>query len=82
MATKNMKFEDRMARIDEIVQKLDAGDADLDESLKLYGEGLTLVRACTKRLDEAEQTVKMLQAQPDGKLALVDFEQEGNDRDE
>ena len=73
MATKNMKFEDRMARIDEIVQKLDAGDADLDESLKLYGEGITLVRACTKRLDEAEQTVKMLQAQLDGKLALTDF---------
>lgn len=73
MATKKMKFEDQMARIDEIVQKLDAGDTDLDGSLKLYEEGITLVRACTRRLDEAEQTVKMLQAQPDGKLALTDF---------
>lgn len=77
MATKKMKFEAQMARIEEIVQKLDAGDAELDESLKLYEEGIALVRACTKRLDEAEQTVKQLQAQPDGKLALVDFTPEG-----
>lgn len=76
MATKKETFESRMARIDEIVHKLDAGDADLDESLKLYEEGIKLVHACTKRLDEAELTVKQLQAQPDGKLALVDFDPE------
>lgn len=62
-----------MARIEAIVAELEAGDADLDESLKLYREGIGLVRDCAKRLDEAEQTVKMLQAQEDGKLALTDF---------
>lgn len=76
MATKKETFESRMARIDEIVRKLDAGDADLDESLKLYEEGIKLVHACTKRLDEAEQIVKQLQVQPDGKLALVNFDPE------
>lgn len=73
MATKQMKFEDRMARIEEIVAELETGEAGLDESLKLYREGIGLVRDCAKRLDEAEQTVKMLQAQEDGKLALTDF---------
>lgn len=62
-----------MARIEKIVATLDAGDADLDESLKLYREGIGLVRECTKRLDEAEQTVKMLQLREDGKLTLTDF---------
>lgn len=66
-----------MARIDEIVAKLDAGDADLDEALKLYEEGVKLVRACHARLDDATQTVKMLETQADGKLALVDFETTG-----
>lgn len=66
-----------MARIEEIVARLDAGDTDLDGSLKLYEEGIRLVRDCTKRLDEAEQTVKLLRAQPDGKLALVDFSTDG-----
>lgn len=73
MATKKQGFEEQMARIEEIVARLDAGETDLDGSLKLYEEGIRLVRACTKRLDEAEQTVKLLRAQPDGKLALVDF---------
>jgi exodeoxyribonuclease VII small subunit len=68
-----MKFEDCMARIEEIVATLDAGEADLDESLKLYREGVELVRDCTKRLDEAAQTVKMLQMQPDGNMVLTDF---------
>ncbi len=77
MATKKVKFEDRMDRIGEIVSRLDAGDADLDESLKLYEEGIRLVRECTKQLDEATQTVKMLQATPDGKLALTEFEKDG-----
>lgn len=66
-----------MARIEEIVATLDAGTADLDESLKLYREGIGLVRDCTKRLDEAEQSVKMLQLREDGKLTLTDFAPEG-----
>lgn len=73
MATKKQGFEEQMARIEEIVARLDAGETDLDGSLKLYEEGIRLVRVCTKRLDEAEQTVKLLRTQPDGKLALVDF---------
>ena len=77
MATKKVKFEDRMERIGEIVSRLDAGDADLDESLKLYEEGIRLVRECTKQLDEATQTVKMLQAAPDGKPELTGFEKDG-----
>ena len=40
---------------------------------KLYREGVELVRDCTKRLDEAAQTVKMLQMQPDGNMVLTDF---------
>ena len=72
-----MKFEDCMARIEEIVATLDAGEADLDESLKLYREGVELVRDCTKRLEAAAQSVTSLPRHTDGKIVLTDFEPAG-----
>lgn len=78
MATKKQSFEAQMERIEEIVRLLDAGDAGLDASLKLYEEGISLVRTCTKRLDEATQRVRMLQLSADGTPTLVDVEPEAN----
>ena len=63
-----------MERIEEIVRLLESGSENLDASLKLYEEGLTLVRACTEKLDSAEQTVKILQMKADGSATLEDFE--------
>ncbi len=53
-------FEKSIARLEEIVRALDDGSAPLDESLKLFEEGVGLVRACTEKLDSAEQKVKIL----------------------
>lgn len=61
-----MSFEERLRRLEEIVQTLEKGDAALDESLALYTEGAELLRLCTRQLDEAEQTVVRLQKGPDG----------------
>ena len=75
MATKKaLNFEESMERIEEIVRLLESGSENLDASLKLYEEGLTLVRACTEKLDSAEQTVKILQMKADGSATLEDFE--------
>ncbi len=53
-------FEESVARLEEIVRELEAGSVGLDESLKLYEEGISLVRACNKKLDAAEQKIKLL----------------------
>ena len=74
MAKKALTFEAAVLRLEEIVQTLESGNADLSESLKLYEEGVSLTRSCTELLEKAEQSVKMLQAQPDGSVALVDFQ--------
>ena len=74
MANKKLTFETAILRLEEIVKKLESGDADLSESLKLYEEGIALTRSCTALLENAEQSVRMLQAQPDGSLSLVDFQ--------
>lgn len=74
MATKKtVDFEASMTRLEEIVRLLENGSEGLDGSLKLYEEGIALVRACTERLERAEQTVRMLQMKNDGSIEMVDF---------
>jgi len=60
------KFETALARLEEIVASLEAGDADLDQALKLFEEGISLVRICDKQLKEAEQKLEQLSAQGEG----------------
>ena len=74
MPKKKLNFEESLARLEEILDALQNGDAKLDDTLKLYEEGVSLVRACNQYLQNAEQTVKTLQFNPDGTAALVDFE--------
>ena len=55
-----MKFEDGLKRLEEIVAKLESGNLSLDDSLKLFEEGVKLVRFCNERLAEAQQKVELL----------------------
>ena len=55
-----MKFEDGLKRLEEIVAKLESGNLPLDNSLKLFEEGVKLVRFCNERLAEAQQKVELL----------------------
>ena len=73
MNEKNMTFEASMQRLEQIVRTLERGDAQLDESLKLFQEGTELVRACGKLLDEAEMEIKKVAVAPDGAPVLEDF---------
>ena len=57
---KEMKFEDGLKRLEEIVAKLESGNLPLDDSLKLFEEGVKLVRFCNERLAEAQQKVELL----------------------
>ena len=59
-------FEDKIARLEQIVGALEKGDAQLAESLKLFEEGTKLVSECGKMLDEAEQQVVKLTKGADG----------------
>lgn len=71
------KFEAALARLEEIVKKLEKGDMALEQSLKLFEEGVKLARTCNKRLDEAERKVEILLKDKDGNIAAQPFEEEG-----
>ena len=74
----NKSFEEMLARLEEIVRALEKGDAALEESLTLYTEGAELIRLCTGKLTQAEQTVVRLQKGADGApMELAFAEEEG-----
>lgn len=66
MAAKKKTFEEAMLRLEEIVSRLERGDAPLEESMSLFEEGTKLAAACSKQLDTAEQKVWKLTSGIDG----------------
>ncbi len=79
MAT--LKFEDALARLETIVTELEKGDLPLDESLKIFEEGIRLSKSCLKILDDTERKVEVLVQEKDGKPRLRAFtsgDEEGN----
>lgn len=66
MNRNNKTFEESMARLEQIVRAMERGDVALEESLKLFQEGTTLVQNCQKLLDDAQLQVKKIMAGPDG----------------
>ncbi len=75
MSEKSMKFEQSMARLEEIVRMLEKGDAPLDDALKLFEEGTGLVRSCNSALDEAELQVVKLMKGASGEPVELPFEE-------
>ena len=73
MAEKKLTFEQAMARLEEIVAQLEAGDHPLAESLSLYEEGAKLMKQCVTMLDKAEQKVMKLRLDETGELKEVPF---------
>ena len=69
-------FEESLKKLEIIVDQLEKGDLPLEESLKLFEEGVGLSAACKKELDEAEGKVQMLIKQRDGSLKAEPFPME------
>ncbi len=57
---KGKTFKDKMDRLNEIVDKVENSILSLEESLKLYEEGMNLIKDLTSTLDEAEKKVEKL----------------------
>ncbi len=53
-------FEDRLRRLQEIVAALENGDLPLEDSVRLYKEGLALSRACREQVEKARNEVRLL----------------------
>ena len=68
------KFEEAMKRLEEIVRDLEGGDLTLEESLRVFEEGMVLVKFCSEKLEEVEQKVTRLVKESEGKYVHRPFE--------
>jgi exodeoxyribonuclease VII small subunit len=78
-AEKPLTYEQALARLQEIVGLLEKGDQPLEESLKLFEEGVALARQCSEKLDNAQGLVEKLIEARDGKITteVVDLDELG-----
>lgn len=70
---KNMKFEEAITSLDDIVKKLEASSLSLDESLEAFEEAVKLIKFCNEKLESAEQRVRILVEGADGTVTDEPF---------
>jgi exodeoxyribonuclease VII small subunit len=75
----DLKFEDCLARLEQIVASLEAGNLPLEDSLKVFEEGVTLARHCSRYLDDAERRIEMLVKDDSGTTTSKPFVFEAED---
>jgi exodeoxyribonuclease VII small subunit len=80
MAPKAKKFEDELRDLEAIVNQIDSGELSLEESIAAFERGIALVRALTKRLDEAERKVELLTRDAQGELRTEPLEAEPDEQ--
>jgi len=69
-----MKFEDALARLEEIVEELEKGELSLDETLQIFEEGIRMSKICSQKLNEAELKVeKLVEISEEGELQSEPF---------
>ena len=74
---KEIQFEEALTRLEAVVNRLESGELPLEESLRLFEEGVHLTKVCTHRLEEAERRVTILLKNERGEIAEAPFKEEG-----
>jgi exodeoxyribonuclease VII small subunit len=69
-----MKFEDALKRLEDIVEKLESGSLELEGSIQLFEEGVKLSLYCQQQLKQAEGRVQRLVKNLNGEFELLDIE--------
>ncbi|MEN6348400.1 MAG: exodeoxyribonuclease VII small subunit [Syntrophomonas sp.] len=70
----NMKFEDALNKLADIVDKLESGELELEESITIFEEGINLSLYCQQELKKAEGKIRRLVKNIDGEFELLELE--------
>ncbi len=74
--TKDLSFEDAVKELDDIVKKLEAGEASLDESITLYERGVALRKHCESQLDAAHKKIEKITQDANGNISTTPLDAE------
>ena len=77
--SKGQSFEASLAALEKIVRDLERGDLPLEESLRLFENGVKLSRECQDRLNQAERRIEVLLRDSEGRPVVSDFKSEETD---
>lgn len=69
----DLKFEEALAQLEEVVRSLEGGDTSLEDSMKLFEKGVALARLCHQQLDQAEAKIELL-LEENGDIKKVPFD--------
>ena len=69
---KDNNFENNLKKLEVIVDKLESGDIGLEESVKLYEEGMKIKKICDKKLKDIEMQIKKIKIE-DNKVLKEDL---------
>ena len=73
MKDKELNFEETMESLEKIVQELEKGDLNLDDSIAKFEEGMKLSKSASKYLEEAEKKITMLVSDKEGNITETEF---------
>jgi exodeoxyribonuclease VII small subunit len=71
-------FEQQLTALETIVERLEQGDLSLEESVRLFEEGVKLSDACKKELEAAEGRIQILVDRGSGRMKTVDLDMQEN----
>ena len=72
---KDLSFEQALSELEEIVEKLEQGDIDLEDSIDIYERGNLLKAHCEKKLESAKMKIDKIISQPDGDFSSESYEE-------
>jgi exodeoxyribonuclease VII small subunit len=75
-------FEEQLTALETVVERLERGELPLDESVRLFEEGVRLSNACKKELEAAEGRIQVLVEQGNGGMRVAALEVEESEDDE
>ena len=75
-------FEEQMASLEGVVERLEHGELPLEEAVRLFEEGMRLTAACRRELDAAEGRLQVLSARPGGEMVATEMAVEADDAEE
>ena len=72
---KKLTFEENIKKLEDIVDQLESGEIDLEESVELYEKGMILKNNCEEKLKKVELQIKKIKIE-NNKIKKEDFEKE------
>ena len=68
------KFESSLKKLEDAVNRLEGGELSLDDSLKVFEEGVRHAAICSRKLSEAQKKVELLLKRKDGSFYTEEFQ--------